>query len=247
MSTPIPERELTVRDYLRPAWEWRWALLVLVVLVTAGSYLYYRHQPARYSAATELYAQSSSASIPSSGAGVPSPQAAERSVLDVATLTDSLTVAALARRELGTSTPAHTLASDVEAAPLTGSDFLTITARSGSASGAAALANAFAHAVSAVESDGSRAQVRSAVAQTERGLAALTGPQTSSQRASVELQLQQLKLLLAVPAIALEQVSPARPPGAPDSPRPVRNALFAFVLALLAGVVLAYALAAVRR
>jgi uncharacterized protein involved in exopolysaccharide biosynthesis len=245
MPTPIAERELTVRDYLHPAWEWRWAILALVAIVTVGAYLYYRGQPARYSASTELYAQSSS--VPGAGGGAQNPQAAERSVLDIATLASSLTVASLARGDLRTSAPAHKLASEIDAAPVTGSDFLTIAARSGSASGAAALAYAFAHPLIAVESSASRTQLRSAVAQTERDLAAIAGPQAASQRASIEPQLQQLKLLLAVPAIALVQVSPARAPEAPDAPRPLRNAIFACGLALLLGVVLAYALRAARR
>jgi uncharacterized protein involved in exopolysaccharide biosynthesis len=242
MTTTTPESQLTLRDYLRPAWQRRWAILALVVLATGAAYAYYHSRPARYSTSTELYVRSSSVSIPSSGGGTPNPQVAERGVLDLATLTGSLAVASLAKRELRSLAEPHTLSKEVEAAPVASADFLTITAHSDSAGAAAALANAFAHALIAVQGSAARTQVRAAIVQSERELAAIRDPQSSSERASVRQQLQQLKLLLVVPALTIAQVSPARPPEAPDSPRPLRDALFAFGLALLLGIVLAYAL-----
>jgi uncharacterized protein involved in exopolysaccharide biosynthesis len=242
MTTTTTTEQLTLRDYLRPAWRRRWAILALVVVATGAAYAYYHSRPARYSTSTELYVRSSSVSIPSSGGGTPNPQAAERGVLDLATLAGSLAVATLAKRELRSPAEPHTLAREVEAAPVASADFLTITAHAGSAAGAAALANAFARALVTAQGAAARTQVRAAVAQTERELAAVRGPQSASQRASVQQQLQQLRLLLVVPALTIAQVSPARAPEVPDSPRPLRNALFALGLALLLGVVLAYAL-----
>jgi capsular polysaccharide biosynthesis protein len=242
MTSTTPESHLTLHDYLRPAWQRRWAILALVVVVTGAAYAYYHSRAARYSTSTELYVRSSSASIPGSGGGAPNPQAAERGVLDLATLAGSLAVASLAKRELRSPSEPHTLAKEVEAAPVASADFLTITAHGGSAASAAVLANAFAHALIAVQSSATRTQVRAAIAQSERELAAIRGPQGAGQRAPVQGQLQQLRLLLVVPALTIAQVSPARPPEAPDSPRPLRDALFAFGLALLLGIVLAYVL-----
>jgi uncharacterized protein involved in exopolysaccharide biosynthesis len=242
MTTTTAESQLTLRDYLRPAWQRRWAILVLVALATVAAYAYYHSRPARYSTSTELYVRSSSVSIPSTGGGTPNPQAAERGVQDLATLTESLAVASLAKRELRSAAEPHTLAKEVQAAPVASADFLTVTAHAGSAAGAASLANAFARALITVQRSASRAQVRAAITQTERELAALDGPQGASERASARQQLLQLRLLLAVPALTVAQVSPARPPEAPDSPRPLRDAAFAFGLALLLGMVLAYAL-----
>jgi capsular polysaccharide biosynthesis protein len=236
------DSQLTLGDYLRPARRWWWAIVALTLLATAGTYFYYRHQPPHYASATELYVQSADASLTNLGAGAPTPQSEERSVLDIATLTRSLTVAALAKRELGSATPATVLAGEIDATPVSGSDFLTITAHGGTAAETAALADAFAHALIAVQSGESRKQLQNAIRQTKLDLAAVRGPQSAAQRATIELQLQQLQLQLSVPPLTIEQISPAAVPTLPESPRPKRNAAFAFALALLLGVVGAYAL-----
>jgi uncharacterized protein involved in exopolysaccharide biosynthesis len=237
-----PEPQLTVWDYLRPAWRQRWAILLLVLLATAGTYVYYEHQPARYSTSTELYVQSA-AGIPGSGTGATTPQSEERSVLDIATLTKSFAVASRAAKEMGSSTPATVLAGEVQAAPVTGSDFLTITAHGGSAVETAAVADAFAHALIAMQSSESIAQLHSAISATEHSLKTFSSRQTASQRGALQLQLQQLRLQLSVPSLQIKQISPAPRPTLPEAPRPKRNAAFAFVLALLLGVVVAYLLA----
>ncbi|MFI5008814.1 MAG: Wzz/FepE/Etk N-terminal domain-containing protein [Solirubrobacterales bacterium] len=241
-NAPAPA-QLTLDDYLRPARRYWWAILTLTVLATVGSYLYYRHQPPHYTSATELYVQSADASFTNSGGGGPTPQSEERNVLDIATLTRSFAVASLAKRELGSSTAATVLAGEVDAAPVSGSDFLTVTGHGGSAVDTAALADAFAHALISVQRGESRKQLQNAIRQTRIDLAALHGPQTTTQRTAIELQLQQLQLQLSVPPLTIEQISPAPIPSLPESPRPKRNAAFAFGLALLLGVVAAYALA----
>jgi capsular polysaccharide biosynthesis protein len=241
-SAAAPESQLTLRDYLRPAWRLKWAILAFTLAATAGSYLYYRHQPPLYITSTELYVQSGDASLSDAGAGAPTPQSEERNVQDIATLTRSLAVASLAKRELGSGSPATVLAGEVDAQPVSGSDFLTITAHSGTAAGATALANVFAHALITLHGNESRKAVESTIRQTQRDLAAFRGPQCANQRAAIELQLQQLQLQLSVPPLTIEQVSPAPVPGLPESPRPKRNAAFAFGLALLLGVVAAYGL-----
>ena len=38
-----------------PLWKRKWLILAVAILVAAGSYLYYRHQPSIYSATTQVY------------------------------------------------------------------------------------------------------------------------------------------------------------------------------------------------
>src|SRR5213592_4521358 len=43
------------RAYLRPIWARKWYILAAVVLVTAGTYVYFNHKPRQYNASAQVY------------------------------------------------------------------------------------------------------------------------------------------------------------------------------------------------
>jgi Mrp family chromosome partitioning ATPase len=61
-------------------------------------------------------------------------------------------------------------------------------------------------------------------------------------RSDLTNQLYTLEQQLGVPTTVAQQVNPATPPSSPTAPKPVRNALFALLIALVASIALAYGL-----
>jgi Mrp family chromosome partitioning ATPase len=69
-----------------------------------------------------------------------------------------------------------------------------------------------------------------------------SGQATGIQRANLLDQLNRLLLAQKVPTTVARQVDAALPPTSPSAPKPMRNALFAFILSLLGAVAVAYGL-----
>ena len=51
VTSPQP---LDVRASLRPLWQRRWSIVAIVVLITAGTYVYYRSHTPKYRTTTEI-------------------------------------------------------------------------------------------------------------------------------------------------------------------------------------------------
>src|SRR5262249_11559656 len=68
------------------------------------------------------------------------------------------------------------------------------------------------------------------------------GAASDAQRANLLAQINRLQLDVRFPTNPAQQIDPALPPSSPASPKPVRNALFAFILALVGAIALAYGL-----
>src|SRR5579859_7058949 len=77
---------LDLRAYLRPLWRWKWVIVAITILATAGTYEIAKRQPKTYIAATSVYVQNAD---PAASIGVanaaPSPPSAQ-SLADIATL-----------------------------------------------------------------------------------------------------------------------------------------------------------------
>jgi Mrp family chromosome partitioning ATPase/capsular polysaccharide biosynthesis protein len=237
-TAPPTSNDLHLRDYVRPILDRKWFITVVVILVTAGTYLYYNRQPRIYEASTTVYVGSQA-----SGAGSAVLPISQRTVADEATLIVSGQVAAAVASKLGRPAAAAALAGSVSATPAATSDFIAITAEQGAPAQAAVVANGFAQAFITITGQQQRTSLTKQLRATRAQLAQLPrGPASDVQRAQLNAALGQIQLLLAAPGAGISQVDPAVPPGAPIAPRPVRNALFAFAISLLAALGIAFGL-----
>uniref|UniRef100_UPI003983A2D5 P-loop NTPase n=1 Tax=Gaiella sp. TaxID=2663207 RepID=UPI003983A2D5 len=135
------------------------------------------------------------------------------------------------------------LAGNVTITPSKGSDVITITTRFGDPRGAARLANAFAEAFIGAGSGKQQKQISQTIAGLQEQLRAIPVRQaTEGDRLSIASRIRQLQLAQQTAVGTATQVGRASAPGAAISPKPVRNAIFAFALALIASLGLVFGL-----
>jgi Mrp family chromosome partitioning ATPase len=226
-------------DYLRPLSSRWWLIVVAVVVATAGVYAYYAHKPNVYTTGTLVYVTDPGDPV----TGVQAAPATDRNVNDVASLFDSRSEAAIVARKVGYHGSPDALLSQVSVTSKTGQDFIQIGVQSGSPQEAAAIANAFAQQFVASLSRTYTSRISDAIHQIKSQLAQTTPGATGQlSRAGLQTQLQVLTIDLKVPTTVAQQVNPAVVPAIPSAPKPLRNALFAFIISLVGAIALCYAL-----
>lgn len=233
-STSIAGESIDFRDFVRPVWSRRWLILAIAVVGAAATYGYFVRQAPRYTASTKVFFQDASVNQ------LLNPSAAEdpdRNLLNQATLLTSRDVAVSVARRIGYEGDARRLLRSVQAQPSEGSDFILVTAEDDTSQGAARLANAFAKAFVGIRSQNLREAIGRELRAARRRLRET--PRTtanSADRADLAGTVRQLQVAQSLPGGTAQQIDPALPPTHADSPRPVRNAIFGFALAVLAGV-----------
>lgn len=232
--------ELTPGDYLRPIWRYRWMVLLVTLVAAAGAYVHYDRQPERYETAAQLYVGQSSIDQ-LMGTAVSS--GSERMLANQARLVTTPQVADEVARRLGLEVPPLSLLGSVEVRADPQADFLSILAFAGDPRLAADLANGFAQAYLAVRRAALRESAERALAAAREQEAQLDpGALDVVERSEVRQRISTLESAVLAPPSVGEQVRPAPVPQTPSEPRPVRNAIFAGLLALLLTVVVAYLL-----
>ena len=237
MPESSPNQPIDIRDALRPVKARLWLIVVCVALATALTYYHYSSQPKEYAASTKLYIGSSD---PTQLANLYS---SDRVTTDLAGIVTSPAVQALAFEELRASGNAGAALGSVSASPVAGSDFVTVSATSRSGAGAAALANAVADAFVTYRTNAIHQQAAKAIVQAEKQLAVL--PNTAgniNQRGTLESTIQAMRGVQALPTAGITHIDPAYPPAVPFAPHPTKDAIFAFVIALMLTVAGAYGL-----
>jgi Mrp family chromosome partitioning ATPase/capsular polysaccharide biosynthesis protein len=226
-----------IADYVRPLISRWWLILVAVVGATAGVYLYFSHKPNVYTTSTLIYVQDPGDPI----SGAPAPAETDRTVGDQASLLYSRGNASIVARQIGYRGTPDELLGQVSITTKQGEDFVQIQAQNGSPQVAAAIANTFARQFVNSVDGAFTARIAAAVQVTKNQLAeAPAGPAGEASRADLVGQLDRLKLAVKVPMKVAQQVGPALAPGAPSSPSPKRDALFAFLLSLVGAIALCY-------
>lgn len=233
-SSKVADDTLDFSDFICPVWGRRWLVLAIALIGASATYAYFVRQAPSYSASTRVFFQDSSAGQ------LLNPNAAtdpDRNLLNQATLLTSRDVAAGVAQKIGYTGPTASLLQSVQAEPSSGSDFILVTAKAGTAPDAARLANAFAQAFISIRSANLREAITRELRATRERLQQT--PNTGSNRAERDDMagtIRELEVARALPSGTAQQIDPALPPARADSPRPVRNAIFALVLALLTGV-----------
>ena len=242
MESDSTRPQTDLADYFRPLWARRWIVLVIVVAVTGGTYLYYSSKPDEYTAQTKVFVETSSIDEVLFG-NQGQVTETDRNTQNQATLLKTRDVAEEVARRIDFKGDPAALLGQVEITPSKGTDFVTITATAASPKRAAALANAFARAFIDIRASRVRGKTRAAIAVARRELAALQGDENNARAArALRERIQRLQVISSLPSGTAEQVDKALPPGSPSAPKPKRNAVFGFFLGLLLGIVVAYLL-----
>jgi polysaccharide biosynthesis transport protein len=226
-------------DYVRPLWSRKWLILIAVAVATGGVYAYYARQANVYTSKTLAYVRDPGDPV----SGLPSLQSTDRSVQNQASLLYSLDVAERVARKIEFDGSPGGLLDRVSIAGREGEDFVEITAEGRSPQEAADIANAYTRQFVALVNNAQRNRIERALELSRNQLEAVPqGPATQGTRQTLGDQIRRLELALEVPPDTTRQVDPAVAPSSPTSPKPLRNALFAFVLSLLIAVGVAFGL-----
>jgi Mrp family chromosome partitioning ATPase/capsular polysaccharide biosynthesis protein len=236
-----------------PLWKRKWLILIVGVLVAAGTYVYYKHKPPVYAASTEIYLGGGSEVQALIGNTQANGAESDRSIADQVVLINSSLVGnaverrLLRRHDLVAARGTAEASSSAAASSSGGSDFITISSKAGSAAGAADLANTYARVYLRQREANYRKNIETALASTSQQLQVLQAGHvpTASQTLQVQdlvARIDQLRSQLSLGDAGDQQIGTAIASLTPLSPKPTRNAIFGFALGVVLAAIAAYAL-----
>ena len=237
--TPNPTEAPDLRDYLAPIWRFRWVILALTAAVSLATYLYYDHKPKTYQSSTDIYLGTSGVEQLVTGS---EQTGSERELANQARILRSRAVAAKVARRVGFDGDPEELLGSLVVLADPEADFITLVTVWPDPQGAARLANAFARAFLNQRLTTRRADVDRALQAAREAMVDLeqSPGRQSDERRELAARISQLEILRSLPRGEAEQLDRARPAALPSTPRPMRNAIFAFVLSLAFGVLASY-------
>ena len=251
---------------LAPLWRRKWLILIVAIVAGVGSYLYYRREPPKYSASTEVYLGNGAeeqSHLGASGASSGKKSAAGQSPTQAALIDSSIikeAVHARLRKERKTPSVRAALKGKVRAKAPQKSEFITIAGEARSPRGVALLVNTTAEVYVKRQNQHYRRGVLSAITLARRQLLQLeagqiehagsktkgakkagSGATATLQAATLANKINQLESNLTIAQVA--QVDTATPKSATlTGPHPKSNAIFGFVIGLLLASFAAYLL-----
>jgi non-specific protein-tyrosine kinase len=187
--TPEHAESQDFRVYLRSVWRRKFVVLALLIVVPAISYALEARKQPQYSASTLVQAEAAAVD-PSI---FTAPPAGSNSILTVARLVQTRTIANAAGRFLQPPEPGGAISGLISVSPDIDTGFLTISATSPEPQRSADVANAFARAISANRVGQSIGQIDLATAGLKRQRAGLST--SDPQRRLVNQQIQKLRTL----------------------------------------------------
>ncbi|HEY4811321.1 MAG TPA: P-loop NTPase [Solirubrobacteraceae bacterium] len=248
-----------------PIWRRKWLILIVGILVAAGSYEYYQREPKLYSAATQVYLGNGaeeqnqiSASGSSAIKKASAPNPATQAVLINSSIIKEVVHARL-HKQHKTAAVRAALKGKAKAKSSEKSQFISITAEARNGRGVALLANTTAQAYVKRQNAHYRREVAAAIALTRRQVRRIEAGQTAHttakgksggkgassttatlQAATLNSKINQLEANLSIKQVT--QVDPAtRKTARLVSPHPKSNAIFGFAIGLLLASIVAYA------
>jgi capsular exopolysaccharide synthesis family protein len=238
-TNPALPTRVDPRAYLRPVWARKWLILVILIVATGATYYHYDRQPSVYEASTQIYVQTTAIDQVLGGSATYVDN--KRVTANQARLISTRQVAERVAEKLNFEGDPGALLGALTVTPAAETDFVTVTARANSPTDAAERANAFAEAFSEVRSSSNRDRIEEALAQARAELSSLPGGEAASAaRDEARSRVRQLEAVTQLPAGGAQVTDEALPPSARIEPHPVKNAVFAFVLALLFSVGLVF-------
>ncbi len=224
--------------FLDPLWNHRWLIALIVILGTGGTFLLSSSPADQYQATAKVLVETGPASVAFSRVNPVDSVVTE----DEVQLIQSLPVAELAARELkGNSSTKGPLPS-VQASSESGG-VIGVTATAPSGAGAARTANAFVAQYIALRADRTRGEFDRAIRSIRNRISLLPrGSAGALERQGLQAAIPLLASARALASSQARALDPATAPGAPAAPKPLRDALFAFVISALLAVALAFGL-----
>jgi len=216
------------RDFFRLLWRRKVVILLCLTLIPLAVYVYSDRLTPSYQATTIVQAQ---ATAQDTGfISGPDFSAGTVNTAKIAALIPTNAVADETSKLLGE--PRGSVRGSLTATDNEDTGFITITATAASGERAAEVANTTARALRISRTRAGVARVDAAIANIERELAKLP-PGEELQRSQLSERLQGARTFRAAQSENSQVVQAATPPAAPVSPKPKRNAILAFVVALL--------------
>ncbi|HKP20495.1 MAG TPA: P-loop NTPase [Thermoleophilaceae bacterium] len=228
-----------LRAYFEPIRR-RWILIVaLVAVATVGTYQYYSGKPKTFQTSTDLLIGNQD---PDLVGGAPA-AGGERTLANLSRLLRTEPVAAAAAKQLRFRGDPRALLGSVSASPQGDSDIITVSAVGSSGESAAMIANGFAEGFIAARRRERKRQAQEQLVVAQERLDNLgTNPANGEERASLRDQIDRLNTTIESPQIDMRRLDTAPIPAVPTAPKPKQNAIFAFALSLLLGVLAAFGL-----
>ncbi len=226
-------RQADLRSYLGIFWRWKWIFLACVIILPPVAYLLAARSPKQYEASALMQVQPEAVdtSLFVTFSSFPD----EQSVNAAARLVATTAVAREATRHLQDPPPdPRSLLSGLQVTPDAAAGFITITARAPSPQRAADVANAFGTAVVINRTQTARTRLGQAIGQVQSQLSSLA-PGDKDGRRQLSQQLQRFRALRAAQGANATVIEPAVAPSSAVSPRPLRAAAIAVIIAILLG------------
>ena len=228
---PMDERPVNdgdPRDFFRVLWRRKWLILLILALFPLAAYVYSERMTKVYQSSAVVQVQNTATDaglfvdqdLPSGSANT----------AKIAALVGTSGVADETARLMGE--PKGSLRGKITASDDEKTGFITLTATAASGQRAADIANTVARALRVTRQRAGIRRVDASIANVEEELGKLP-PGEELQRSQLSEKLQGLRALRAAQAENTQVVEPAAVPAAAISPNPKRNAILAFVAALL--------------
>ena len=208
---------------------------------TTGTYTVSSRRPDRFRSSTQVFVSNSQIeTIIGGGDG----GGTDRATLDQAKLLLSRPVTEAVIRQLGLRTDPATLVGTVSAEPVSGSNFVSVTAERGSGAEAAAVANAYVREYIRFRNDQLSTDASNAIEQIRQQIKGLPSSRRANaqQRQDLQETIRQIQVTQAAAPSQSRQTDTAIAPSAPFTPSPKRDAVFALFISLGLGLGLAFAL-----
>ncbi len=230
-----------------PLWKRKWLILIVGVIVGVATYAYYNQKQPIYGAATAVYLGNGSEVQALIGEAQANGTESDRSITNQVVLINSSVVGSVVQRRLLKEGNVDAATGAAQAGATAGSDFISISARAHTAQGAADLANAYAGAYLHLREASYRRNIEIALNSTREQLSSTEEQATSTTTEALQIQnlvdrVNQLHSQLSLGDAGDRQINRAVASAAPLSPKPTRNAIFAFALGIVLASLVAYAL-----
>jgi succinoglycan biosynthesis transport protein ExoP len=226
------QKPVDLRSYATAIWRRKWILVAVLIALPVAVYAISRATAKTYESSTLL--EVSPTSVDSAqGANQGGPTA--QFIAIAARIIQTSGVAQRAAQQLpGSRSSSAALLRSVSVATDPNTGFITITAKAGTPARAAEIANAFGAAINSARASEAVAQLSQQIAGLNAQISALPS-RALNVRNQLIVQRERLRAELAAQGANAQIIEPATPQGSPVSPRPIRNAALALVVALVLG------------
>ena len=241
----LDPKSADIRDLLRPVWSHRILMVVVVAVTVSAVYVLDSSRTKRYRAATDVLLTRSAAE-----AAISNHETAlsDRTANNQAKLLASQAVARRVRAAIGFAGTSDELIRAIDVETTAGSDVLSISAESTSGQQAAGIANGFAQAFVELGSASVNRELNRSIASSNAQLRRLgTAATDRGAREQLTDQIRRLRVAQGLGTARAQQLDRAAVPATPFSPRPTRDAAFAFAISLFLATAFAIGLQRVDR